>query len=111
MQLLVGRNTALGVCMTGEDKGAALKRGVRKRFAELPPAICGFEGTNIYNSIPGVQPLDRFAALMRGKLERPSESHAPHLGSLPAFAGTGLDERPLEFGEPSQDRQYNAWTC
>jgi hypothetical protein len=41
----------------------------------------------------------------------PSESHAPHLGSLPAFAGTGLDERPLEFGEPSQDRQYNAWTC
>jgi hypothetical protein len=66
---------------------------------------------NIYNSIPGVQPLDRFAALMRGKLERPSESHAPHLGSLPAFAGTGLDERPLEFGEPSQDRQYNAWTC
>jgi hypothetical protein len=46
------------------------------------------------------------AALMRGKLERPSKPHAAPLGSLPAFAGSGPDQRPLEFGEASQDRQH-----
>jgi hypothetical protein len=54
------------------------------------------------------EPYDarRLAALMSGKLERSPEPHTASFGPLPAFAGPGLDERPLEFGEASEDRQH-----
>jgi hypothetical protein len=61
---------------------------------------------NIDDSVTGVQPLDRLAALMSGKLERASESDAAPFGPLAAFTGPGFDERPLEFGEASQNRQH-----
>jgi hypothetical protein len=61
---------------------------------------------NIHNSIPSVQALDRLAALMSAELERSPEPHTASSGPLPAFAGPGLDERPFEFGEASEDRQH-----
>jgi hypothetical protein len=66
-----------------------------------PPRTCGQH----HNGVTGVQPLDRLAALMRRQLEGSPEPHAAPLGSLPAFAGARLDERPLEFGEAPEDRQ------
>jgi hypothetical protein len=49
----------------------------------------------------GGDPLNCLLPLVRGKLLRPPEAHASHLGALPALTGSGPDQGALELGEPA----------
>src|SRR5262249_31010181 len=84
---------------------ASLERAVRCQ-SRNGRAIDGIGSSDFSHRLAGVQTLQRFLALMRRHLARPTETNAARLGALAALTGASADQFTFELGKSAEDSEH-----